>query len=121
MAAKSRLLFTNNFVSNLDSIKIFLADEGRTTFRRLLTRIFDDIGPMISRFPLSGGSFLIHRARSKEAQALIDRLQRVVRKGDDIREVVVDDYLVLYLVRRTRIYFLAIKHHRQLSFDLVNL
>jgi hypothetical protein len=29
----------------------------------------------------------------------------------------VDDYIVLYLVRRRRLYFLAIKHHRQLSFD----
>jgi hypothetical protein len=35
-----------------------------------------------------------------------------------LREFVVDAYVVLYLVRRTRIYFIAIKHHRQLSFDL---
>jgi hypothetical protein len=121
MAAKSRLLFTRNFIANLDSIQSFLGHEGSATFRRLLTRIFDDTGPVISRFPLSGRSFLIHRARSKEAQVLIERLKRMLRKGDDIREVVVDDYVVLYLVRRTRVYFLAIRHHRQLSFDLVNL
>jgi hypothetical protein len=29
-----------------------------------------------------------------------------------------DDYLVLYLVRRHQVIFLAVKHHRQLSFDL---
>jgi hypothetical protein len=121
MAAKSRLLFTHNFASNLDSIQMFLADEGTLAFRRLLTHIFDDICPMLSRFPFSGRSFLAHRAGSKEAQALIERLQRMLRKGDDVREVVVDGFVVLYLVRRPRIYFLAIKHHRQLSFDLVNL
>jgi hypothetical protein len=31
---------------------------------------------------------------------------------------VVDDYPALYLVRGREIIFLAIKHHRQLSFDL---
>jgi hypothetical protein len=48
----------------------------------------------------------------------VDRLQGMLSKGDDLREFTVDDYVLLYLVRRTRVYFLAIKHHRQLSFDL---
>ena len=39
-------------------------------------------------------------------------------KGDDLREFVMDDYLVHYLVRRGQVIFLAMKHHRQLSFVL---
>jgi len=42
----------------------------------------------------------------------------MLARGDDLREFVVDDYLLLYLLRGDRIIFLAIKHHRQLSFDL---
>jgi hypothetical protein len=67
---------------------------------------------------LSGRSFLSHHAGSAEAEELIERVREKLRAEDDLREFVVDDYVVLYLVRRTRIYFIAVKHHRQLSFDL---
>ena len=117
MAARLRPLFTENFAANLESVRLFLEPDGRSAFRRLLDRLFDDIVPTICRFPQSGRSFLAHVVRSLEAQALLERLKAVLRKGDDLREFVVDDYVVLYLVRRSRLYFLAIKHHRQLSFD----
>jgi len=45
------------------------------------------------------------------------KLQTLESK-DDVREYVVDDYTILYLVTGDRVVFLAIKHHRQLSFDL---
>jgi ParE toxin of type II toxin-antitoxin system, parDE len=118
MAARARLFFTPNFVANLDSIQLFLAPEGRSAFERLLIRIFDDISPKLSRFPQAGRSFLAHRIGSREAQTLLDRLEGILRKGDDLREFTVDDYVMLYLVRDQRLYFLAIKHHRQLSVDL---
>ena len=118
MAGKSRLFFTENFTANLDEIQSFLSVEGRSAFQGLLIRLFDDICPQITRFPLSGRSFLGHHAGSTDADELIENVQRRVRPGDELREFVVDNYIVLYLVRRTRIYFIAIKHHRQLSFDL---
>jgi len=118
MAGKSRLFFTQNFTANLDEIQSFLSVEGRSAFQRLLNRLFDDICRQITRFPLSGRSFLEHHAGSTEADELIQNVRRRVRPGDELRELVVDDYVVLYLVRRTRIYFIAIRHHRQLSFDL---
>ena len=118
MAARGEPFFTENFTANLDSIESFLGREGSPAFRRLLARLFDDLLPMIARFPRSGRSFLAHRIGSQDAQVLLDRLQGTLRKGDDLREFTVDEYVLLYLVRRTRVYFLAIKHHRQLSFDL---
>ncbi len=117
MAARVRPFFTQNFAANLDSIRLFLEPEGRSAFRQLLSRIFEDIVPNLCRFPQSGRPFLAHAVRSLEAQSLLDRLKSVLRKGDDLREFVVDDYIILYLIRRNRLYFLAIKHHRQLSFD----
>jgi plasmid stabilization system protein ParE len=118
MAGRSKLFFTANFTANLDEIQSFLSVEGRLAFQRLLNRLFDDICPQVSRFPFSGRSFLGHHAGSVETQELIERVRERLRASDDLREFVVDDYVVLYLVRRTRIYFVAIKHHRQLSFDL---
>ena len=117
MAARVRPFFTQNFAANLDSIRLFLEPEGRSAFRQLLSRIFEDIVPNLCRFPQSGRLFLAHAVRSLEAQGLLDRLKSVLRKGDDLREFVVDDYIILYVIKRNRLYFLAIKHHRQLSFD----
>ncbi len=119
MAGRARLLFTNNFARNLDAIESFLSVEGRAAFQRLLDHLFEDICPQLARFPKSGRSFLDHQVGSTEARALVERFKEKLRAGDDLREFVVDAFVVLYLIRENRIYFLAIKHHRQLSYDLL--
>ena len=119
MAGSSRLLFTDNFARNLDGIESFLSVEGRAVFQRLLDRLFDDICPQLARFPKSGRLFLEHEIGSTEARDLVERLKDKLRACDELREFVVDAFIVLYLIRGNRVYFLAIKHHRQLSYDLL--
>ncbi len=111
-------VFTENFSENLEAIRIFLGAEGRARFGRLLDRLFDDFIPTLCRFPCSGRAFLAHPIRSVEARTAIRHLKRLLRPGDDLREFILDEYLLLYLLRDARVIFLAIKHHRQLSFDL---
>jgi plasmid stabilization system protein ParE len=111
-------VFTENFANNLEAIRLFLEPEGKAAFRRLLDRLFHEICPTLCRFPLSGRPFLGHEVRSLESRSLVKRLETLLQAGDDIREFVLDDYLLLYLRRAHRVIFLAIKHHRQLSFDL---
>jgi len=110
-------VFTENFADNLEAIRGFLGEEGRAAFARLLDRLLDDIVPTLCQFPQSGRSFLAHPVRSLEARARLRRLKALLPKGDDLREFILDDYLILYLVRGPQLIFLAIKHHRQLSFD----
>jgi hypothetical protein len=62
---------------------------------------------------------LEHEIGSTEARDLVERLKDKLRAGDELREFVVDAFIVLYLIRGNRVYFLAIKHHRQLSYDLL--
>ena len=119
MAGRARLLFTDNFARNLDAIESFLSVEGRAAFQRLFDRLFEDICRQLARFPKSGRLFLQHQVGSTEASALFERLKEKLRAGDDLREFIVDAFVVLYLIRENRIYFLAIKHHRQLSYDLL--
>ena len=119
MAGRARLLFTANFARNLDAIESFLSVEGRDAFHRLLDRLFEEIAPQLTRFPKSGRLFFEHREGSAEAQALLERLQEKLHASDELRELVVDAFLILYLIRGNRLYFLAIKHHRQLSYDLL--
>ena len=117
-AARFQAFFTENFTRNLDSLEAFLQPGGQAAFQKMLSRLVDDIAPMLCRFPQSGRSFLAQPVCSIEGQNLVERLSASLSQGDDLREFIVDDYLVLYLVRQRRIFFLAIKHHRQLSFDL---
>jgi hypothetical protein len=119
MAGKRRAPgFTQNFATNLEAIRTFLGDEARLTFGHLVDRVLDDVVPTLCRFPFSGRSFLTHPIRSLEARSTVRRLKRVLQPGDDLREFILDEYLLLYLARDTQVIFLSIKHHRQLSFDL---
>jgi hypothetical protein len=118
MAGKSPIFATQNFAANLDSIEAFLSGDKPQTLQSLVKRLFNDICPILAQFPLSGNSFFVHREGSKDAQLLVRRLKRKLQTADDLREFGFDDYVLLYLVRRKRIYLVAIKHHRQLSFDL---
>jgi len=117
MAGK-RPRFTENFSANLTAIEEFVATHSRTAFHRFLDRLFDEVIPMLCQFPQSGRSFLTCTVKSAKAKTLTKDLRKFLNKGDDLREFVMDDYLVLYLVRRHQVIFLAVKHHRQLSFDL---
>ena len=117
MAAK-RPVFTENFSANLTAIQAFLGPEAEKAFKRFLGRLFDEVIPTLCRFPRSGRAFLGHAIRSSEAKAMAKKLRRRLGHADDLREFIVDDYLLLYLVRGEQIVFLSIKHHRQLSFDL---
>lgn len=117
MAGK-RPAFTENFSENLTSIQTFLGPEGKSFFERLLDRLFDEIVPTLCRFPQAGRSLLAHRVHSKESKAMLTKLRDRLEVNDNLREFIMDDYVILYLIRGSRIVFLSIKHHRQLSFDL---
>ena len=117
MAGK-RPVFTENFSANLTTIQTFLGPEGSEVFQGLLERIFDEVVPTLCRFPHSGRAFLAHAIHSAKAKNLVRKLRSRLAKSDDLREYIVDDYLLLYLLRGNQLVFLSIKHHRQLSFDL---
>ena len=117
MAGK-RPVFTENFSANLTAIETFLGLEGANAFNRLFAHLADDVVPTLCQFPPCGRQFFAHAIRSAEAGVLVKKLRRRLESSDDLREYIAEDYLLLYLVRGERIVFLAIKHHRQLSFDL---
>ena len=94
MAGK-RPRFTENFSANLTAIEEFVAPHSRTAFHRFLDRLFDDVIPTLRRFPQSGRSFLTRAVKSTKAKALTKDLRKFLNKGDDLREFVMDDYLVL--------------------------
>ena len=114
-----RVRITANFQANLDSIRKFLADaEATASFDPLVTRLFDNVILNLERFPRMGRDFLSLEPLSEEGRARIHALKMKSGTDTGIREYITDDYLILYALRASTVFLLAIRHHRQLSFDL---
>ncbi len=123
--AKAAVRFTANFEANLAQISAYWAQrEAPQAYARLLDELGDtDIGNLESH-PLIGRKFFARTGQSIEVRArvaaLLDRFGTV-----EVREYLSGDFLLLYCIvaqgaasaPELTIYLLAIKHHRQLSFD----
>ncbi|HYE34488.1 hypothetical protein [Methylocaldum sp.] len=67
---------------------------------------------------------MARQPESVEAVSKQEKLRaQLARFGDsgDIREYVMDDYLLLYVIINEVVYLLSIRHHKQLSFDFAHL
>lgn len=118
MAKLVTVRLTANFERNLAEIEAFLAavDAGEA-FNGLIDELLETVVPNLERFPAMGRSFLERVPGSVEVVAAQSALRaRLV--GGDLREYLLKNYLVLYSLERDVIHLLAIRHHRQLSFDL---
>ncbi len=77
----------------------------------------------LQNHPRMGRSFLQRQPTSVRAKASAEQLQAPLRTLNtathtaDIREYVMTDYLLLYALTGDTIDLLAIKHHKQLSFN----
>jgi plasmid stabilization system protein ParE len=119
VAASHEVRLTANFVANLESIHDYLKEhEAESGFDLLLDWLFDSLVSNLEEFPRIGRDFLAREPASEEGAAKRELLKRRTGRDREIREYVSADYLVLYAVERSSVFLLAIRHHRQLSFDL---
>ena len=123
MARKPVVRLTANFERNLADIERFLTDaEAPQAYDTLLDELLDTVISNLERFPGIGRPFLAHAARSVETTnvlaALRVKLSALTPDVEAPREYILDHYLVLYAHAGENLYLLAIRHHRQLSFDL---
>lgn len=122
MSVRVAVRFTRNFERNLDEIEAFLTHaEAPDAFDRLLDELSEQVTPTLERHPDIGPDYLARSSDSIEAQLkrelVIERLNALGDSGD-IREYVLTHYLILYARRPEAIHLLAIRHQRQLAFDL---
>lgn len=109
---------TANFERNLASIRDFLVSvEAAPAFAALIEDLNDRVIPAMERFPDIGADFAARAPLSREGQVLFDRMVALAGPDAEVRQWIEGDYVILYLVRGDSIFLLAIKHHRQLSFD----
>jgi len=111
------LIPTKNFEHNLDGIELFLAELSDTpSFQHLLDKLFDEVLPNLEAFPTIGLDFFARIPASIEGSHLYTKIKPIAGNRS-IREYIFDDYLLLYSLDRENLHLLAIKHHKQLSFD----
>jgi len=121
MARKTTVKLTANFERSLEALESFLAEaDALQAYDRLLDKLADTAIPNLERFPAMGRSFLGRPVGSVEVTNALARIQTKLQDGE-LREYLFADYLVLYAQFGEAIYLLAIKHHRQLSFDFQSL
>ena len=114
--------FTASFEANLSAIEAFWADNAWPAgLDKLLDELTDTTVPNLERFPQMGRNFLQQRrATSVEAltrqEALQLQLAQIAAQAE-LREYLMQDYLVLYALVRDDVYLLSVRHHKQLSFD----
>lgn len=122
---KATVKFTANFETDLASIEAFWSGlEALQAFMRLIEDLDQTVISNLERYPNLGRRFLNRSPQSLETGERISRLKH--RLGDiDIREYLFGDYMILYGIdgnpdiakNPVTVYLLAIRHHRQLSFD----
>lgn len=125
MAAKHLVKLTASFERNLEEAEAFLlAADAPQAFDALLDELSDTVIPNLERFPRMGRRFFERPIRSVEVSNAIAGLNaklKAITKDGEIREYVMSNDLLLYACFDTTIYLLAIRHHRQLSFDFQSL
>ncbi len=122
MAKRITVRLTANFERNLEEIERFLVEaDALYAYDALLDELLTIVIPNLERFPGLGRSFLARPARSVETTNSLNvlrlKLAALASDPNALREYVLSDYLLLYAQIENIIYLLAIRHHRQLSFD----
>jgi len=119
MSRRATVRLTENFQRNLEDVRRFLEEGAASSaFHDLLDVLFDEVIPNLERFPEIGFDFLARVPHSRQALGRVDALRRRLGPCLSLREYIAGDYLLLYALSGERIHILAIKHHRQASFDL---
>lgn len=119
MTVRRRIVrVTANFNRNLDGIEAFLVDGGGDlVFDSLLRRLSEEMIPTLERFPEIGAEFLARAPLSDDGKALFAKVLELLGPETGARQFVSGDYIILYATRSDATYLLAIRHHRELSFD----
>lgn len=112
---------TASFRRTLDGLAAFLREaEAPRAFDALLRDLADTVIPNLERFPEMGRDFLLRSAGSVEVAQGLEEI-RAIGAGLRLREYVLSPYLLLYATDEQTVYLMAIRHHRQLSFDFPGL
>lgn len=102
---------TANFVRNLEALRDFHTEHPEG-FVRAVARMQNEVLPLLRRQPHVGR---LHD-KGQLPRPIIDRVRGRLG-GGVLREIVLDEYVLLYLVGEKVLALISIRHQRELDFD----
>lgn len=119
---RASVSLTDNFEANLARIEAFWDDNHFSLgYDRLLDELTDTVIPNLERHPRLGRPFAKRHPQTVQAQEKLQAVNAQLAKlsmNAELREYVLSDYTALYALVENNIYLLAIKHQKQLAFDV---
>jgi plasmid stabilization system protein ParE len=122
-ARRIQVRATDNFLANLDDLGEFLLQVSPEAAPRLRQRLRDEIDELLTLLETHPGigrpaRFLQARSiQGRERTARATQLAQSLGVGE-LREYVLKDHLVLYAHSDAAVFLLAVKHQRQLEYEL---
>jgi hypothetical protein len=118
--AKARIALAASFERNLETMRLFLEDSGAAAnvFDGVVKAIVERLFPLLESHPRVGRDWLLSRPATDSGKLLRQRVVEKLGSSRELREVVLDDLLVLYAVDANTLTLLAVRHHRQMGYDL---
>lgn len=109
--SRRKITGTANFARNLEGLRGFRT-EHPGGFERAVVRLQDEFLPLLRQQGHVGRPY----ERGEQGRPIIENI-RARLGGGVLRELVVDEYMVLYLVSPKRVVLMSIRHQRELDFD----
>jgi hypothetical protein len=123
LPVNAALQAAQSYVRNVRAAQEFLAQQDANSAELRSTRLMADLRQahdLLRRNPASGRPARFLSANSAQAQTLAARAQALATAHGvpHLRELVVKPYLLLYAHSADRVVLLALKHERQLVFEM---
>lgn len=117
--ARVRIRVAENFERNLENIEAFLIEqEAETAFAALLDAVSFRLAAALEEHPRMGRDWMLRSPEGARGKRLKTRITTMLGTGLELREFIRGDFLVLYALEGATAVLLAIRHHRQLAYDV---
>ncbi len=103
---------TVNFARNLEGLRDFHS-EHPAAFERAVAKLQDEVLPLLRKQPNLGRLY----QRNPTAPPIVERVKERLG-GGVLREFLVGEYVVLYLVGKKQLALISIRHQRELEFNV---
>jgi plasmid stabilization system protein ParE len=122
-AKRVQVRATENFLANLDQLGEFLlqiSPEAAPRAHQRLREEIDGLLTLLQAHPGIGRPARLLQTRSIQGRERATRAERLAQSlgAGELREYVLKDHIVLYAHSDVAVFLLAIKHHRQLEYQL---
>ncbi len=113
-----RVVVYPSYERSLDgALDFLLQNDALPAAQHLLDRALVFLPELLSRFPRAGRDFVARNPASPKVVEAVEQVRALMRADIELREYVLDDYLVLYAIRKQTVYLLTLRHHRQSGFE----